>query len=341
MRAPSGRLASVRFYVNSLPHPVSTPHPDSPAPDIHSTLRRSFGFEQFRPGQEEVVRQLLAGKSALAVFPSCYLACPYNADQFVETQIRAECHFWFSCCTAGEHELAATRRPDLAAMNRFRDEDIVFNCQVPFPERIGRSDYFVGEGEFISIAPGRHQWETNFVADLSGFELRQWDARGAGGSNLRFMLTENTIGAHSSEMPVGTYKKGHRHFDGVCVFAVTGKGYSLLWREEDADFTRIDWEHGCVYCPPDSMFHQHFNISNHPSRYLALQIGTVRYPLLQMKREIWTVGVDKDVKQGGAQVEYEDQDPRVHRIWLDEIARHGVESRMGPFIDETKFMEKP
>mgnify|MGYP003324083590 CR=1 FL=1 len=31
-------------------------------------------------------------------------------------------------------------------------------------------------------------------------------------------------------------------------------------------------EHGCVYCPPDMMFHQHFNISNFPSRYLALQI---------------------------------------------------------------------
>jgi len=154
------------------------------------------------------------------------------------------------------------------------------------------------------------------------------------------MLTENTIGAHSSEMPVGTYKKGHRHFDGVCVFAVTGKGYSLLWREEDQDFTRVDWEHGCVYYPPDSTFHQHFNVADHPSRYLALQIGTVRYPLLSMKREIWDVGVDKDVKQGGAQVEYEDQDPRVHAIWLEEIARNGVQSRMGAFIDETRFTGK-
>ena len=59
---------------------------------------------------------------ALAVMPSCYLFCPYNADQFVETQIRAECHFWFACCTAGEHALAASRRPDLADMDRFKDE---------------------------------------------------------------------------------------------------------------------------------------------------------------------------------------------------------------------------
>ena len=59
-----------------------------------------------------------------------------------------------------------------------------------------------------------------------------------------------------------------------------------------------------------------------------------------MKREIWDVGVDKDVKQGGAQVEYEDQDPRVHQIWLNEIASHGVESRMGPYIDESRFAGK-
>jgi mannose-6-phosphate isomerase-like protein (cupin superfamily) len=222
-------------------------------------------------------------------------------------------------------------------MNRFRSEALIYGCDAQFPERMGGQNYFAGEGEFIAIRPGRHQWETNFVADLSAFELKHWAERGAGGSMLRFVLADNTIGAHSSEMPVGTYKKGHRHFDGVCVYACTGQGYSLLWHEDDKDFTRVDWEHGVVYCPPDSMFHQHFNVANHPSRYLALQIGTVRYPLLRMKREIWDVGVDKDIKEGGAQVEYEDQDPRIHQIWLDEIAKNGVTSGMGKFVDESRF----
>jgi oxalate decarboxylase/phosphoglucose isomerase-like protein (cupin superfamily) len=222
-------------------------------------------------------------------------------------------------------------------MNRFRSEALVFDCPVDFPERMGAENYFAGEGEFIGVRPGRHQWETNFVPDLANFELKAWSARGAGGSMLRFMLSDSTIGAHSSEMPVGTYKKGHRHFDGVCVFAVTGKGYSLLWKDAGDEFTRVDWEHGCVYCPPDSMFHQHFNVADHPSRYLALQIGTVRHPLMRMKREIWDVGVDRSVKQGGAQIEYEDQDPRVHALWLREIAKQNVTSRMGGFIDETQF----
>src|SRR6476619_2917445 len=33
-------------------------------------LEESFGFASFRPGQEQVVEALLAGRSALAVFPT-------------------------------------------------------------------------------------------------------------------------------------------------------------------------------------------------------------------------------------------------------------------------------
>src|SRR3954462_14940009 len=35
-----------------------------------SLLRERFGFESFRPGQEAVIGHLLAGRSALAVFPT-------------------------------------------------------------------------------------------------------------------------------------------------------------------------------------------------------------------------------------------------------------------------------
>jgi len=40
------------------------------AADAARVLRETFGFEAFRPGQEAVVERLLAGRSALAVFPT-------------------------------------------------------------------------------------------------------------------------------------------------------------------------------------------------------------------------------------------------------------------------------
>ena len=222
-------------------------------------------------------------------------------------------------------------------MNLFRNKTFLFDNPIAFPDRLGDVSYFSGEGELKPVKAGRHQWETNFVPDISNFELKAWDARGTGSSNLRWILADGTIGCHTSEMPVGTYKKGHRHTGGTNVFCVTGEGYSLFWYEGDEDFTRVDWHHGVLYTPPENMFHQHFNSGDRLSRYLAVQFGSTRYPLFAVKRQIWDHGVDTSIKEGGNQVEYEDQDPRIHDIWLKEIAKAGVKSLMGDVIDESRY----
>ncbi|HTQ08894.1 MAG TPA: RecQ family ATP-dependent DNA helicase [Fimbriimonadaceae bacterium] len=38
--------------------------------DLGATLRKHFGFDGFKPGQEQVIRALIEGRSALAVFPT-------------------------------------------------------------------------------------------------------------------------------------------------------------------------------------------------------------------------------------------------------------------------------
>ena len=43
---------------------------DSPSSDIHTTLKARFGFDDFRPGQEAVVRDVLAHRDLLAVMPT-------------------------------------------------------------------------------------------------------------------------------------------------------------------------------------------------------------------------------------------------------------------------------
>jgi uncharacterized RmlC-like cupin family protein len=221
-------------------------------------------------------------------------------------------------------------------LNLFHNADFVFNNTAHFADRRGKSNYFSGEGDFIPKKPGRHMWETNFIPDLAGFELQSWDKRGAGSSNMKFILADGTMHAHSSEMPVGTYKKAHRHGADFHVYCVTGGGYSLFWYEDDADFERIDWKHGVVFAPPDGMYHQHYNTAARPSRYLAVALGSLRYPFTTAKMNIFT-GVDVSVKDGGAQIEYEDQDPRVHELYLAELAKKGVETHMGEYIDESIF----
>jgi len=38
------------------------------------------------------------------------------------------------------------------------------------------------------------------------------------------------------------------------------------------------------------------------------------------------------VKEGGDQIEYEDQDPRIHRIWLEDMRENGATPKMEKFI---------
>ena len=222
-------------------------------------------------------------------------------------------------------------------MNTLHNEEFIFSNPWQFKEREGEARYYSGEGEFLPVRPGRHMWETNFVPNVSELELRIWAARGAAGTSIVFSLADGVMHAHTSEMPVGTYKKGHRHGADFHVFCVHGTGYSLLWYPGDKDYVRVDWKHGVVFAPPDGMFHQHFNTNPTPARYLAIAWGSQRYPFVQSKRNHFDTGVDTSLKEGGNQIEYEDQDRRIHEIYLKDLKKNGVDSRMGEFIDETPY----
>ena len=46
--------------------------------------------------------------------------------------------------------------------------------------------------------------------------------------------------------------------------------------------------------------------------------------------------VTESVEDGGAQLEYENQMPQIHKIWLSEMDRKGIPSEMGDIFDEEK-----
>jgi len=224
-------------------------------------------------------------------------------------------------------------------LNIFHEPAFIFDNAAEFPDRMGKPGYFEGDGERIETQPGRFMWETNFVADVANFKLEGWEKRGGRSSNMRFALADGVIHVHTSEMAVGTYKKGHRHGPDFHVLLLSGTGYSLFWYEGDRDFRRVDWAPGVVFAPVDNIFHQHFNTGRDPARYLPFALGSLRYPLVEAKKQIF-LGVDVDVKKGGNQIEYTDQDPRIHATFLEELAKNGVESLMGDYIDESVYRRK-
>jgi oxalate decarboxylase/phosphoglucose isomerase-like protein (cupin superfamily) len=156
---------------------------------------------------------------------------------------------------------------------------------------------------------------------------------------MKFDLAGNTMGAHISEFPVGTYKKGHRHGPGAHVIIVSGQGFSLLWRDGEEP-RRVDWGPGSVVVPPDQWFHQHFNSGAEPARYLALRWNNWRFRFMKSakrRNETFT-----SIKEGGSQIEFIDEDPAIHRDFEAALAKAGAPCGMGsyhPFCSFRKAAE--
>ncbi|MDP2662885.1 MAG: ethanolamine ammonia lyase-activating protein, partial [Dehalococcoidia bacterium] len=170
----------------------------------------------------------------------------------------------------------------------------------------------------------------NFIADVAAFKLQDMLKRGAGGTSINFELANNTMCAHVSEFPLGTYKKAHRHAAGAHIVLLSGEGYSILWKEGQPK-VRVDWHTGSLFVPPDMWFHQHFNVGRDPARYLAVRWGSKKH---RVSGVLSMAGVEDSLKSGGNQIEYEDEDPEIRKMFEAELAKRGLEPRMGPFFEK-------
>ena len=215
---------------------------------------------------------------------------------------------------------SVTNAPTVISL--FHNCGFIFDNPYQFEDRFGgEDDYFAGEG---TLHRGR-TLQTNFVPNVHTVQLHDWKARGGGGTNVMIELAQNSMGAHVSQFRPGTYKKAHRHGPGAHVIILDGVGFSLLWRESDDDWTKCDWRPGAVVVPPENWFHEHFNSGPDPARYLALRFTGRHYK----QRGAYQGGeADVSVKLGGAQIEYEDENPRIHQLFESELAVHGAACRM-------------
>ncbi|MBI4186731.1 MAG: cupin domain-containing protein [Chloroflexi bacterium] len=206
-------------------------------------------------------------------------------------------------------------------MNLFHNTDFVFNNGYVFKDRYnGEEEYFSSKGKLL-INKRRRVWESNFIPDLLNIKLYEYQERGAGGTYIDFELADNTMCAHTAEFPSGTYKKAHRHGPAANVVILAGKGYSLMWPEGES-WVKCDWHPGSLVIPPDRWFHQHFNTGTEPARYLAMRWNSQKHSMGLKFRQ------DESTKSGGDQIEYEDEDPAVMKLFKQELAKEGAQLHM-------------
>lgn len=213
-------------------------------------------------------------------------------------------------------------------MNIFHNTDFIFNNPFQFVDRYrGQEDYFSGEGRLRKAHDSRMRiWDTNFIPDVLKVDLIEWKERGAGGKSIFFEISENSMAAHISRFPVGTYKKAHRHHAGAHVMILSGEGYTLMWKEGDKP-ERYDWKVGSMVVPPEMWWHQHFNMGKEPATYLAIHGRISKKHRSGLKS--WKA--DQNVKEGGDQIEYEDEDPMIRGMFEEGLAKRGVQNLMPKF----------
>ncbi len=218
--------------------------------------------------------------------------------------------------------LAVTNAPKI--INIFYNLDFIFNNDFVFKDRYaGEEDFFSTKGKMYL----KKIWDSNLIPDVRKFELREKSQKGKGFSAIRFELSNNTMGIHIGQLPVGVYLKAHRHGPGANLFILNGKGYTLMWLE-GREKMKLDWQEGTLVVPPNQWFHQHFNTGSAPARYMAFH-QTRSQKHKSEPEEIGKLELSHtSLKLGGHQIEYEDEDPEIREMFDEELKKSGIRSEM-------------
>jgi len=155
-------------------------------------------------------------------------------------------------------------------INWAKNTDFVFDNPFEFTDRYdAQKDYLLKRNW-----QRRNLTETNFISDALHFELANYAYRGEGNKHMALAMAKNTmLTPHMAEMPSKNYKRAHRHSSDAFILILSGQGYSIAW-PASAYYKRrrVNWQEGTLFVPPTYWYHQHFNPSPEPARYLALNI---------------------------------------------------------------------
>jgi mannose-6-phosphate isomerase-like protein (cupin superfamily) len=229
-------------------------------------------------------------------------------------------------------------------MNGLNEIEFVFNCKHDF------TDYYGGQDDYFRqtqnrVRGGRYNttaWYTNFISDAKKEYVDDNERKVAGGQLTGYRMAGGFPMGHISEWPVGRYHKAHYHGPGAVLVGLKGKGYVNLWPKElgmhpwqdghGDEVVQVQWGPNSIYTPPDGWFHQHMSTGRVPARHVACYGGSSP---LSTARDAYEIELAPPVREGGALIEYEDEDPEVRRYFIEVNAREGVDCAMPPVAYRT------
>lgn len=232
------------------------------------------------------------------------------------------------CIPQGVHRTFSNARGDQPVRLVANNYMPIAMDMFPDPKFFYTNDYVdaglleVSEGNAYSVATraagaGRGAtWRGNFFTDLAAWDgLVPHRQRGGGGHVVDIEFPNSVMGGHMSVFPNGTYKKGHRHGPGVVIIIPAGEGFSVMWPEGEEQVV-VPWHEASMFVPPNRWFHQHFNVSTTPARYLALS------PLKQTRPG------NEDFVPREDQIEYTQEAPWIREMFTKEVEKRGGKNLM-------------
>ncbi len=226
--------------------------------------------------------------------------------------------------------------------NIYGSREFIFNTNATFPERFDPDDetYFSGRAERV-----RHRlMKTNFISNVRVLDLDDHGRRGPG-TNMHAVLANGHMVCHLSEFPGQTYKKAHtadpsRTRAGlnseVAYLFLDGEGYDLQWGLDvvpgrGVPFDRIDYREGSLLTPGPG-FHQHFNATTEPIRYVVLRFGSLDGGARQEEPREQAEPREVRDERGPRQIEFDEEDPAVWDLFSAELAKRGLKPKMEEYV---------
>lgn len=230
------------------------------------------------------------------------------------------------------------------AIDVYRDLDFVFNNKHTFNDRFsGQLDFFKPEPAELRVSLrdglGYAVSVTNLIPDVNTIKLypaghgameTAWrEAGGSGTTNRHFSMAFDNLDSHVEQFQPAVYEIGHRHGPGANVMYLGGHGYSLIWPPEIGEHpfrdgkgdkvVRVDWGPNTVFVPPLNWYHQHFNPSPEPARFLKVGAFGSRVHMMASKEVFQEYPVV---------IEYQDEDPAIGKMFQAECEKRGLKSVM-------------